>query len=225
MDERVSPEALTAYVTELFAQDDELLAELREEMRRRELPNIAVSPEEARILQVLVTAVGTRKVLEIGTLGGYSAIRIARVLPPGGKVITLEREPRHAALAREFIERAGLGDVIEVRVGEALDSLRKIAASGEGPFDVCFIDADKPSYPAYLAHARQLVRPGGLILGDNAFLRGRVVESEPDDRSAAAMREFNRAAATDPGLTATILPVRDGLLVAVVGRSAGTTPG
>jgi len=217
MNDEAAPRTLSDYVIEHFAADDDLLVELREEMRRRNMPNIAVDPEEGRILQVLLAAIGARRVLEIGTLGGYSAIRMARMLPPGGKLITLEREPAHAEVARAFVQRAGLEDIVEIRLGEASQSLDQLIAEGADPFDVCFIDADKPGYPSYLTAARKLVRPGGLILGDNAFLRGRIIESAPDDLGAIAMREFIRAVASDPELTATILPVRDGLLVAVVG--------
>jgi len=217
MNDEAAPRTLSDYVIEHFAADDDLLLELREEMRRRNMPNIAVDPEEGRILQVLLAAIGARRVLEIGTLGGYSAIRMARMLPPGGKLITLEREPAHAEVARAFVQRAGLEDIVEIRLGEASQSLDQLIAEGADPFDVCFIDADKPGYPSYLTAARKLVRPGGLILGDNAFLRGRIIESAPDDLGAIAMREFIRAVASDPELTATILPVRDGLLVAVVG--------
>ena len=217
MNDEAAPRTLSDYVIEHFAADDDLLLELREEMRRRNMPNIAVDPEEGRILQVLLAAIGARRVLEIGTLGGYSAIRMARMLPPGGKLITLEREPAHAEVARAFVQRAGIEDIVEIRLGEASQSLDQLIAEGADPFDVCFIDADKPGYPSYLTAARKLVRPGGLILGDNAFLRGRIIESAPDDLGAIAMREFIRAVASDPELTATILPVRDGLLVAVVG--------
>jgi len=220
MNEDTAPSTLSDYVVDLFAADDDLLIELRAEMQRRDMPDIAIDPEEGRILQVLLAAIGARHVLEIGTLGGYSAIRMARVLPPGGKLITIEREPVHAEVARTFIQRAGLADVVEVRLGDALESLKKLIEEKAGPFDVCFIDADKAGYPSYLSAARQLVRPGGLILGDNAFLGGRVLEAPPDDLGAVAMREFNRAVATDPELTATILPVRDGLLVAAVAQKA-----
>ncbi|HEX7120278.1 MAG TPA: O-methyltransferase [Longimicrobiales bacterium] len=210
------PAALSDYVERLFAREDALLRELREEIGRRGLPTIYISAEVGRLLQVLLAAVGARRVLEIGTLGGYSAIWMARALPPGGRVLSLEIEEAHAAVAREFAKRAGLGDVIEVRVGDALESLPAIAEA-ETPFDACFIDADKESYPEYLQWARRLVRPGGLILADNAFWSGRVLEPAPRDEPAAAIQRFNRELAEAEDLVSTVVPVRDGLAVAVVG--------
>lgn len=207
--------ALSAYVERLFACEDDLLRELREEIPRRGLPRIHITPEEGKLLQVLLKAIGSRRVLEIGTLGGYSAIWMARALPPDGRLITLEVEPTHAELAREFIQRAGLQAVIEVRLGLAADSLARLAEQGER-FDACFIDADKASYPAYLKWARRLVRPGGLILVDNAFRMGHVLADPPPDDEALAIQTLNRDLAEAQDLCSTIIPVRDGLGVAVV---------
>jgi predicted O-methyltransferase YrrM len=208
--------ALAAYTAGLFAEEDRTLVELREEMRRREMPEIQISPEEGRLLQLLVATIGARSILEIGTLGGYSAIWMARALPQNGRLITLELNEAHAEVARAFARRAGLQDVIEVRVGAALDSLRVIGREGR-LFDACFIDADKKNYPAYLEAALRLVRPGGLILGDNTFLDGRILRHDADDDAdAAAVREFNRRIAGDPRLLSVIVPIRDGLSVSLV---------
>lgn len=213
-----SPEAvaLSEWATGLFAREDAVLSELRAEMQRREMPPIAVSAEEGKLLHVLVAAIGARRVLEIGTLGGYSAIWMARALPADGRLLTLELEEMHAEVARTFVRRAGLDGVIEVRVGPALESLAALGQQATPPFDVCFIDADKQSYPKYLDHALRLVRPGGLILGDNTFLSGRILDrSDPTD-SAAAMREFNQRIASDSRLASVIVPIRDGLSISVV---------
>ena len=208
-------EDLAAYIERLFAPEDALLRELREEIRHRGMPEIYISPDEGRLLQVLLTAIGARRVLEIGTLGGYSTIWLARALPADGRVVSLEIEPARAEIAREFARRAGLEGVIDVRVGAALDSLAGIEAEGVEPFDACFIDADKANYSAYLDHALRLVRPGGLILGDNALWAGRVLDPEPADEDTRAVHAFNQRLATAPELVATIVVIRDGLAVAV----------
>lgn len=213
-----TPAALTAYVEERFAREDALLRELREEIGRRGLPEIYISPEVGRLLQVLLAAAGARHVLELGTLGGYSAIWIARALGPAGRVLSLEIEEAHAALAREFARRAGLEGVIEVRVGAALELLPAIAEA-DIPFDACFIDADKQNYPEYLRWARRVVRPGGLILADNAFLGGKVLQQAPEEEATVAMQRFNRELAGAEDLVSTILPVRDGVAVAVLGEA------
>ena len=204
---------LSGYVRALFAMEDEVLEELRYEIPRRGLPEIHISAEQGRLLQVLLRAAGARRVLEVGTLGGYSAIWMARALAPEGHLVTLEIDPARAELARAFIERAGLTDRVEVRVGDALDAMADMDASE--PFDAVFIDADKERYPAYLEQALRLLRPGGLVLGDNAFWSGRVLEDDSAEASTLAMRAFNRGLAEHPDLTATIVPMRDGLAVAV----------
>lgn len=213
-------QALAQYVTSLFAPEDAVLAALREEIPRRGLPEIQVSAEQGRLLQVLLTAISARRVLEIGTLGGYSAIWMARALGPQGRLITLEIEPQHVELAREFFERAQLAKIVEIRLGPALESLASLEREGGESFDACFIDADKENYPSYLDHALRLVRPGGLILGDNAFLDGRVLDAPETDRGAHAMREFNHHVARHPELSSTIVPVRDGLSISVVHPTA-----
>jgi caffeoyl-CoA O-methyltransferase len=210
--------ALSDYVAGLFAHEDDVLAELRAEIPRRGMPEIQVSAEEGRLLQILAAAIGARRILEIGTLGGYSAIWLARALPPDGRLVTLEIDARHAELAREFARRAGLARVITVIIGHALATLEQMNRPDLEPFDLCFIDADKENYPAYLEHALRLVRPGGLILGDNAFLDGRVIDQEDAKPSTLAMREFNRRIAHEPSLASTLIPVRDGLTLSLVHR-------
>lgn len=216
MDDAPNSDTLEEYVTALFAPEDPVLTALREEMRRLEMPEIQVSAEEGRLLQLLVSLSGARRVLEIGTLGGYSAIWIARGLPADGRVVTLEIDERHAAVASDFARRAQLGDIIDVRLGHALDSLRAIENAGEPPFDACFIDADKENYPAYLDFTLRLVRPGGLILGDNVFWSGRILDEDDTTAATTALREFNHRLAHDPRFLSTIVPVRDGLSISQV---------
>ncbi len=219
-------DALAAYTGSLFAREDALLRDLAREIERRGFPPIQVPALTGRVLQLLLQIVQARRVLEIGTLGGYSAIWMARALPADGKLVTLELYEPHAALAREYFRRARLNDRIELRLGPAADTLARLVreradgahgpAGGDALFDACFIDADKENYPAYLRWARRLVRVGGLILADNAYQDGRVVEDPPPSEQIRAMRQFNRMLAHDPGLEATILPVGDGVAVALV---------
>ena len=201
------------YIAGLFSAEDELLASLREEADRTGLPPISISADEGRLLQVLLTAIGARRVLEVGTLGGYSAICMARALPPGGRVVTVEIDEKHAAFARRYIQRAELGDRIEVRLGRALEVLP--ALDGER-FDVIFLDADKEPLPTYFDWALRLVRPGGLIIADNALWGGRVYDGEESDERTRGVREFNRRMSTDPRVLGIIVPTHDGVAVAVV---------
>jgi predicted O-methyltransferase YrrM len=204
---------ISAYISELFAGEDAALLRAREESPKRGLPAINIKPEEGRFLQILVNASGARKVLEIGTLGGYSGIWIVRGLPPDGKLVTLEVEPAHADVARDNFEAAGLLDRIEIRVGEANGLLQ--ALSSEGPFDFVFIDADKLSYPSYLEWALEHTRVGGVIAAHNAFRKGSVAGlGEPDDFTES-MRAFNQLFALEERLLSTIFPAGDGMLIGV----------
>ena len=196
------------YIVGLFSAEDELLASLREEADRTGLPPIAISSDEGRLLQVLLTSIGARRVLEVGTLGGYSAICMARALPPGGKLLSIEIEEKHATFARKYITRAGLADRVEVRVGRALDVLP--ALDGER-FDAMFLDADKEPLPTYFEWALRLVRPGGLIIGDNAYFFGRLLE---DSDGARAMRGFHEQIATS--CDSVCIPTPDGLVLGIV---------
>lgn len=201
------------YISGLFGAEDELLASLREEADRTGLPPIAISADEGRLLQVLLTAIGARRVLEVGTLGGYSAICMARALPPGGKLLSVEIDETHAAFARRYVERAALADRVEIRVGRALEVLPSL--DGER-FDAIFLDADKEPLPTYFEWGLRLVRPGGLLIGDNALWGGRVYENENADDRTRGVREFNRRMATDPRVLGIIVPTHDGVAVAVV---------
>ena len=211
-------EGIDAYVADLYAPPDEALTSALRESESAGLPQINVSASEGKLLQMLVEISGSRRVLEIGTLGGYSAIHFARALPDDGSLVSLELEKRHAEVARRNVERAGLSDKVEIRVGDARDALAGLVENGEGPFDLIFIDADKEGYPEYLDWSMRLSRRGTLILGDNAIRNGSVMN--PDDTSSRAMREFNEKLAKDPRLSALILPLLregvDGLAIARV---------
>ena len=203
---------ISHYVGEVFARQDKTLAQVREMIPQKGLPAIYIQPEEGRFLQVLVRACNARRALEIGSLGGYSGIWIARGLAPGGKLVTLEKEPYHAKVAREHFQQAGLGDRVEVRQGDAHALLAALA--DEGPFDFIFIDAEKPGYPNYLDWAVENTRLGGVIAAHNAFQQGGVTHPVPTE-TAVLMDAFNRKAASDPRLLSTIFPAGDGTLVAV----------
>lgn len=204
-------EACVRYAAGLFAPEDELLRELRAAIAESDLPAIQISPDEGRLLQVLLRAIDARRVVELGTLGGYSAIWMARALPGDGRLVTIEKRPAAAELARRFIGRAGLRDRVEVRLGDARQVLPKLA--DEAPFDAIFIDADKRSYPVYLDWARRHIRSGGLVVADNAFWDGRVLDESSDDPDTVGIREFNRQLAEDPAFTSVVVPTRDGVAI------------
>jgi len=202
---------LSGYITTLYAHDDDLEA-VKAAIPQKGLPAINIQPEEGRFLQVLVRACGVEKAVEIGSLGGYSGTWIARGLAPGGKLITLEVEPRHAEVARQHFHQTGVDDRVEVRQGNAHHLL--VGLSDEGPFDFVFIDAEKSGYPAYLAWAVDNVRVGGLVAAHNAFQYGAVLAPSAGSDSGT-MDAFNRKVADDPRLMGTIYPGGDGTLLAV----------
>jgi predicted O-methyltransferase YrrM len=169
------------------------------------LPAINVSPMHGKLLQILARLVRARNILEIGTLGGYSTIWMARALPAGGKVITLEADPKHAALAGANIARAGLAAVVDIRVGAALDTLPLIAGEKRGPFDLIFIDADKVNTPEYFGWAVRLSRIGTVIVVDNVVRKGEVANPETIDSAVQGMQRFLRMAAAEPRVDATAI--------------------
>ena len=213
--------AVDQYITTLLDPPDPALDDALRASTAAGLPEIAVSAPHGALLTVLARAVGARRILEIGTLGGYSAIRLARALPPDGRLVTLEVNPRHAEVARSNIARAGLADRVEVRIGPAAATLAALADEGAGPFDLIFIDADKPGYTDYLHGSLRLSRPGTLIIADNVVRQGRVIHSSDSDDNVRGVRRFNEALAAEPRLMATILQTvgmkgYDGLAMAVV---------
>ena len=201
------------YISGLFAPEDELLASLREEADRTGLPPIAVSADEGRLCKFYSHRSDARRVLEVGTLGGYSAIWMARALPDDGELLTIEIEPKHAEFARRYIERAGLADRIDIRIGRALEVLPSL--DGE-QFDAVFIDADKEPMPNYFEWALRLLRPGGLLIADNTLWGGKVYDDAEQDEKTTAVREFNRRMATDPRILSILVPTHDGVAIGVV---------
>ncbi len=202
------------YISSQFARPDAVLEQVFAAIPARGLPAITIKPEEGRFLQFLVRAIGARRAVEIGTLGGYSGIWLARGLPADGCLITLEKEPRHAEVAREHFALAGLDGKVDLRLGDAQATLPALAA--EGPFDFCFIDADKLGYGAYLDWALANVRPGGIIAAHNAFRGGAVLDAADQSPDTKTMRAFNERFAAEPRLLSTIYPAGDGMLVGVV---------
>jgi predicted O-methyltransferase YrrM len=188
-----------AWLAERLVGTDEALDAALEAGRAAGLPDIAVAPLQGKLLALLAQMVGARAVLEIGTLGGYSTIWLARALPDDGRLVSLELDPAYAEVARENVERAGLGARVDVRVGAALDTLPGV----EGPFDLVFIDADKRTTPAYFEWALRLTRPGSVIVGDNVVRGGALLEG--DDASSEGMRRFVELMAAEPRVDATVI--------------------
>lgn len=189
--------------------------------RRAGLPAIDVSAPQGKMLHLLALAIGARRVLEIGTLGGYSTIWLARSLPEGGQVVTLEFDPRHAEVARQNIAREGVSAKVDLRVGAALDVLPKIEAEGGAPFDLSFIDADKANNAAYFGWALDLSRPGSLIIVDNVVREGAVADPNTQDDGGLGARRLFDAVAAEPRVSATAIQTVgskgwDGFLIALV---------
>jgi predicted O-methyltransferase YrrM len=193
------------YIDELLVRPDSVLEATVTASSAVGLPPIQVSPSQGKLLQVIAQIRGTRNILEIGTLGGYSTIWLARALPPGGHLISLEVNPKHAEVARANLARAGLGEVAEVREGQALESLPRLAKEGRGPFDFIFIDADKPSYPDYLTWALKLSKAGTVILADNVVRGGAVADPTSTDPNVRGVRRFNELLAAETRVSATAI--------------------
>lgn len=204
---------ISQYISSLFAVEDSSLRMAREESPKRGLPSISIKPEEGRFLQFLVRACGAKKAVEIGSLGGYSGIWIGRGLLPGGKLYTLDKDSKHAEVAREHFAAAGVEDIIEIKIGDAHRSLLEIKELG--PFDFVFIDAEKPGYPAYFDWAIENTREGGIIAAHNAFRKGTIVGIGQDDDHSELMRQFNQQIANEKRLISTIYPAGDGTLISV----------
>jgi predicted O-methyltransferase YrrM len=193
--------AVDVYIADHLVGDDKVLDAALEASEAAGLPPINVAPNQGKLLMILAQVIGARRILEIGTLGGYSTIWLARGLAPNGWLITLELDPRCAEVARGNIDRAGLAETVEIRVGKALDSLPSLAK--EAPFDLIFIDADKPSTPAYFEWAVKLSRQGSLIVVDNVVREGAILDEDSDDPHVRGIRQFYELAATDPRVSGT----------------------
>ena len=203
--------ALFSYIAERTSGDDDFLQELKREATAADIPKIQISPAQGSFMQVLLRAAGAKEVIEVGTLAGYSALWMARALPEGGRVRTVEFDPKHAAFAREWAGRSDVADKIEVHEGAGMDVLPGFA---DASADASFIDADKVNYPGYLEESIRIVRPGGLILCDNAFAFGELLDESSTDDSVLAIRKFNDIMAADSRVEGLIVPVGDGCWVA-----------
>lgn len=209
------------YLDDIVARHDAALDAALADADRAGLPSIAVSPTQGKLLHVLARTVRAKRILEIGTLAGYSAIWMARALEPGGKLVTLEFLQQHADVARKNIARAGLGAVVDIRVGAALKTLPQLEAERAGPFDLTFIDADKGNNAAYFDWAVTLSRPGALVVVDNVIRDGHVLDSASIDPNVAGVRQFHELLRTYAGATATTVQTvgakgYDGFTIAVV---------
>jgi predicted O-methyltransferase YrrM len=209
------------YIESCLLPSDPVLDAVIARNRAGGLPAIDVSPAQGKLLHLLARISGARNILEIGTLGGYSTIWLARALPPGGKVVTLEREPHHAEVARANLENAGLSHLVDMRLGPALDTLSVLESEGAGPFDFIFIDADKPNNPHYLSWAMKLSRPGTVIVCDNVVREGAVLDRD-GDTNVQGVRETLALIGAEKLLEGTAIQTvgvkgYDGFAIAVVG--------
>ena len=213
--------AVDEYITGLFEQEDSSLTAIEQSIKESNIPPISISPNQGKFLQMLARLCHAKKILEIGTLAGYSTIWLARALPKDGKLITLEYEPLHARVSQTNIDRAGLTSVVEIRVGKGIDLLPKLVEEGAGPFDMIFIDADKPPYKEYFDWSLKLSRPGTLIVADNVIREGKVLHDKSPDEMVAGVKRFNAALAVNHAVTATIIQTigakeHDGMALAIV---------
>jgi predicted O-methyltransferase YrrM len=210
-----------AYFTDRLVPPDTVLDAALSDSDAAGLPPHNVAPNQGKLLMLLAQIAGARNVLEVGTLGGYSTIWLARALPPGGRLVTLEADARHAEVARRNLERAGLTGVVHLRVGRALDTLPELQAEGAGPFDFIFLDADKPSNPAYLEWALRLSRRGTVIVADNVVRSGAIADADSADPNTRGVRQMCEMLAAEPRVSATALQTVgskgwDGFALAVV---------
>jgi predicted O-methyltransferase YrrM len=211
--------AVDRFIGETITIEDAALKRAVEAAEEAGLPSIQVSPPQGKLLQLLVRLVGAKRVLEFGTLGGYSAILMARALPDNGRLVTLEAKPEYAEVARRSIDAAGVGEKIEIRVGPALEALPEL--DGAGPFDLVFIDADKVNTPNYFVWALQRTRPGGLIVADNVVRDGSLADGGDPDEATKAQRRLHETLSGNSGVSATTIQTvgvkgYDGFLIALV---------
>jgi len=214
-------EKVDNYISTLLAPEDKALSDTIASLERENMPNISVTPTQGKLLQVFAAACGARRILELGTLAGYSTIWLARTLPPDGKLVTLEYDAHHAAVAQQNIANAGLSAIVDIRIGKALDMLPGMITRKEGPFDLIFIDADKPPYKEYFEFALQLSRPGTIIICDNVIRNGEVLNEHSTEERVRGVQRLNNFLATCTQVTATIMQTvgakeYDGMAIAVV---------
>lgn len=213
------------YISGLLAPEDQPLKDTIKSLDTAGLPQHSVSANQGKFLQVMMMACNAKKVLELGTLGGYSTIWIARALPVDGKVITIEVDPSHGKVAQQNIDNANLSDKVDLRVGRALDILPQIIKEEDEKFDMIFIDADKPPYTEYFNYALQLSRPGTIIILDNVIREGQVLDNESKDEKVQGVQRLNKLLSNNKDVTATILQTvgskeHDGIAIAVVNNKS-----
>lgn len=206
-------EELYQYIVNTFAEEDDILKSAVADTEKNGMPLIQVSPENGKFLQLLMKIIGAKRVLELGTLGGYSTIWMARGLPKGGKLTTLEYEKKHAEVALNSFKRAGLENKIEIILGPALKSLNKLKGQ---KFDFAFIDADKINYPVYFEKVLELMNKGGIITADNTLRKGGVIDPNIEDEGTKAIQVFNRKVASDSRVESLLVPISDGVTVCLV---------
>ncbi|WP_207510319.1 O-methyltransferase [Longitalea luteola] len=214
-------ESVDHYISDLLAHEDEALVAATQSLKEAGMPAISISPNQGKFLQIMALLCNARNILELGTLAGYSTIWMARALPKDGRLITLEADPKHAAVAQKNIERAGLASQVQIRTGKALSILPELVQEGAGPFDMIFIDADKPPYADYFQWALRLSRSGTLIVADNVIREGKVLDAAPANEAVAGAQRFNAMLGANTQVTATILQMvgvkeYDGMALAVV---------
>lgn len=214
-------EQVDHYIGNLVGGEDEVLRATDRSIKEANIPPISVSANQGKFLHVLAKTCNAKRILEIGTLAGYSTIWMGRALPKDGKLITLEFDPLHARVAKANIERAGLTRTVDIRIGKAIDLLPQLVEKGEGPFDMIFIDADKPPYTEYFQWSLKLSRPGTLIVADNVIRDGKVLDLTTNDEMVKGVQRFNTFLASSKAVTATIIQtvgskMHDGMALAVV---------
>jgi caffeoyl-CoA O-methyltransferase len=209
------------YINGLFVKEDEALLKVTTSIEEEGIPSISVSPNQGKFLHLMAKLANAKKILELGTLAGYSTIWMARALPKDGKLISLEFDARHAEVAKKNIARANLSSLVDIRIGKALDLLPRLETAGEGPFDMIFIDADKPPYAEYFQWALRLSRPGTLIIADNVIRDGKVLDDNSNDEMVTGVQRFNKMLAGNTAVDATIIQTvgekeHDGMALAIV---------
>ncbi|HMI04756.1 MAG TPA: O-methyltransferase [Pedobacter sp.] len=216
-------EKVDLYISQLLAPEDEVLQQTIKSLDEADMPQISVTANQGKFLQVIALMCNAKKILELGTLGGYSTIWMARALPAGGKIVTVEFDPHHASIARKNIENAGLLEKVDLRVGKASEVMEQLKESGETNFDLIFIDADKPPYKEYFEAALDLARPGAVIICDNVIREGKVLDENSSDDRVAGVRRLNQVLSENTKVTATILQTvgakeYDGMAIAFVNK-------
>src|SRR5258705_6178755 len=214
-------ESVDQYINDLLVEEDEALIATEVSIVESGIPSISISPNQGKFLHILAKLCGAKKILEVGTLAGYSTIWLARALPKDGRLITLEFDPKHAAVAQKNITHAGLDTVVEIRIGKAMDTLPQLEKENAGPFDLIFIDADKSPYTEYFQWALKLSRPGTLIIADNVIREGKVLDPNSTDEMVKGVQRFNNVLAKNKDVTATIIQTvgtkeHDGMAIAIV---------